>query len=197
HLRLERGDARARRIELAIGADRVLGLGSARTIELVATLGDQLLGLAHLRPFAAVLIDRYGRLQAHTVGVVLVVRHLQVELLLDKADQIDLRQQVADRAVDAVVGSRDAVLRADCTWPIVHGERNRLLFAARQSADQRHLAQPPRPLADGTLVARFGDADLGFGLHQVGAGAFETRLRLRDVGDGELADPEAFARRVE
>jgi hypothetical protein len=47
-----------------------------------------------------------------SVGVVPVVRDLQVELLLQRADEVDLGQQVTDRRiVHAVVGGGDAVTR--------------------------------------------------------------------------------------
>ena len=92
---------RQKRITFSACARRAL-------VEFVAALADQFLGLADLRPLAAVLVDRYRRLHAHTVGVVLVGRDLQVELLLDDADEIDLGQQVADGAVHAVAGGRDS-----------------------------------------------------------------------------------------
>ena len=196
-LRFERGDARARGVELPPGADHVLGLRAARTVELVASLADQFLGLAHARPFAAVLVDRHRRLHAQAVGVVLVGRDLQVELLLDDADQIDLGQQVADGAVDAVAGGGDSILGADGARPEIHRQRDRLVLADRQSADQGNFAEPAGLLSDGALESRLGDADLRLGLHQVGPGALEPRFGLRHVGDRELADAEAFAGGVE
>ena len=108
---------------------------------------------------------------------------LQFQPLLDHANQIDLRQQVTDGAVDTVTGGRDAILRGDGARAVVHGERDRLLLAAGQAADQRHLAAA-RTLADHALIGRLRDADLGLGHHQVGARAFQARFGLRHVGDG-------------
>ena len=69
---------------------------------------------------------------------------------------------------------------------------------AGSAADQRHLAQPC-PAAAPTMrwKAASVDAHLRLGLHQVGLGLLEARLGLRDVGDRQLADAEAFARGVE
>ena len=80
----------------------------------------------------------------------------------------------------------------------VHGERDAFFFAGRQARPISGSSPTvPGALADDALIGRFVDAQLRLGLHQVGLGLLEARLGLRDVGDGELADAEAFARGIE
>src|SRR3954465_4959377 len=90
-----------------------------------------------------------------------------------------------------------AILRSDHDRIVALGQRYGLLSRGWQIENQTRRAQPARRRADQTGVERPAGAELAVRLYPVRHCARQPRLRLADVGTGDLTDIEAVARGIE
>src|SRR5690606_35339505 len=131
------------------------------------------------------------------IGFVAAVANVPVPGLQNLAGQIHPGIELALHHPDVVFGAAfveacEHHLRVESHRPL-----DRLLPGRRNVRDLARLLQIARHLADEAGVGCTGYLEITLGTDEIRPGARETRLRLRNVGSGHLADGEAILRSLE
>jgi hypothetical protein len=153
--------------------------------------------LARLGVDQPALVERHGHARDDREVVDCHAFKLCLFAAIGIADDADLRQQLSADDPDVVARRSLAELRRDDIGIVVRRERRRLVAGGRQDGPfgrggEQPRCNPDEALQDGTHLLK-----RTLGLDAAGGCRRETRLGLRDVGAGHLADPEAVVRRLE